>query len=59
MMLRHGLDRPDDAERVEAAVDSVLESGLRTVDLAAAGESTVGTIEMTDAVLAEMAGKVP
>jgi 3-isopropylmalate dehydrogenase len=59
MMLRHGLDRPDDAERVEAAVDSVLESGLRTADLAAAGESTVGTTEMTDAVLAEMAGKVP
>jgi 3-isopropylmalate dehydrogenase len=59
MMLRHGLDRPDDAERVEAAVDSVLESGLRTADLAAAGEGTVGTTEMTDAVLAEMAGKVP
>jgi 3-isopropylmalate dehydrogenase len=59
MMLRHGLDRPDDAERVEVAVDSVLESGLRTADLAAAGESTVGTTEMTDAVLAEMAGKVP
>jgi 3-isopropylmalate dehydrogenase len=59
MMLRHGLDRADDAERVEAAVDSVLERGLRTADLAVAAESTVGTTEMTDAVLAEMAGKVP
>ena len=34
MMLRHGLDRPDDAARIEAAVDAVLERGLRTPDLA-------------------------
>ena len=54
MMLRHGLDRPDDADRVEAAVDAVLERGLRTPDLAAAGEEAVGTAEMTDAVLAEL-----
>jgi 3-isopropylmalate dehydrogenase len=59
MMLRHGLDRADEAERVETAVDAVLERGLRTADLAAAGESTVGTNEMTDAVIAELAGKVP
>jgi 3-isopropylmalate dehydrogenase len=52
MMLRHGLGRPDEAERVEAAVDAVLEQGLRTPDLAAGGESTVGTDEMTAAVLA-------
>ena len=54
MMLRHGLDRPGDAEQIEAAVDAVLESGLRTADLAAAGESTVGTSEITDAVLTQM-----
>ena len=35
MMLRHGLGRPDDAARIEAAVDAVLERGLRTPDLAA------------------------
>jgi 3-isopropylmalate dehydrogenase len=52
MMLRHGLDRPADAERIEAAVDAVLERGLRTPDLAVAGEATVGTDEMTEAVLA-------
>jgi 3-isopropylmalate dehydrogenase len=52
MMLRHGLARPGDAGRIEAAVDAVLERGLRTPDLAAAGEATVGTDEMTDAVLA-------
>jgi 3-isopropylmalate dehydrogenase len=52
MMLRHGLDRPDDAERIEAAVDAVLERGLRTPDLAGEADQTVGTDEMTDAVLA-------
>src|SRR5262245_339783 len=54
MMLRHGLDRADAAERIEAAVDSVLERGLRTPDLAMKGERTVGTAEITDAVLTEM-----
>ena len=54
MMLRHGLGRADDAARVEAAVDAVLERGLRTPDLAGAGETAVGTSEMTDAVLGEL-----
>jgi 3-isopropylmalate dehydrogenase len=54
MMLRHGLGRAEDAARVEVAVDAVLERGLRTPDLAGSGEATVGTSEMTDAVLAEL-----
>ncbi len=54
MMLRHGLQRTDDAERIEAVVDAVLSRGLRTADLAAAGAETVGTAEMTDAVLGEL-----
>jgi 3-isopropylmalate dehydrogenase len=57
MMLRHGLDRPDDATAVESAVDRVLDGGLRTADLAAAGEPSVGTLEITDAVLAELGGQ--
>jgi 3-isopropylmalate dehydrogenase len=52
MLLRHGLERPEDAERIEAAVDAVLERGLRTPDLAR--EDTIGTAEMTQAVLAEL-----
>jgi 3-isopropylmalate dehydrogenase len=52
MMLRHGLDRPADAERIEAAVESALAHGLRTADLAGAGEDPVGTEEMTEAVIA-------
>jgi 3-isopropylmalate dehydrogenase len=66
MMLRHGLDRPADAARIEAAVDAVLERGLRTPDLLAGTvgpaplaenptpETEVGTAEMTEAVLAEL-----
>ncbi|MEX2108363.1 MAG: 3-isopropylmalate dehydrogenase [Solirubrobacterales bacterium] len=54
MMLRHGLGRPEDAVRIEAAVDAVLDRGLRTQDLAVAGEATVGTDEMAAAVLSEL-----
>jgi 3-isopropylmalate dehydrogenase len=54
MMLRHGLNRPDDAERIESAVDAVLDQGLRTPDLKAAEEPAIGTAQMTDAVLAEL-----
>jgi 3-isopropylmalate dehydrogenase len=55
MLLRHGLDRETEAARLEAAVDRVLEEGLRTPDLAG-GEGTreVGTDKMTKAVLAAL-----
>lgn len=67
MMMRHGFDRHDDAVRIEAAVDSVLERGLRTPDLASGTvaqaplpevprEVEVGSEEMTDAVLVALAG---
>jgi len=52
LLLRHGLDLPDQADRVERAVDAVLSDGLRTPDLAGgAGTREVGTEEMTAAVL--------
>jgi 3-isopropylmalate dehydrogenase len=54
MMLRHGLDRADDAARIEFAVDAVLNRGLRTPDLAGEGETGVGTEEMTDAVISSL-----
>jgi len=54
MMLRHGLDRADDAARIESAVDAVLDRGLRTPDLAGEGETAVGTDAVTEAVLAEL-----
>jgi 3-isopropylmalate dehydrogenase len=65
MMLRHGLGRPDEAARIEAAVDAVLEQGLRTPDLAGPTVSPpmvdvpaqveVGTAEITAAVLEALA----
>jgi 3-isopropylmalate dehydrogenase len=59
MMLRDGLDRPDDAAAVERAVEDALARGLRTPDLAAGDETDyiveVGTEEMTDAVLEALA----
>jgi 3-isopropylmalate dehydrogenase len=54
MMLRHGLDRPEDASRIESAVDAALEQGLRTPDLAGEGEPSAGTAEITEAVLAAL-----
>ncbi len=56
MMLRYGLALPAEADRIEAAVDAVLASGLRTPDLfsGADGERESGTEAVTAAVLAEL-----
>jgi len=54
LMLRHGLDLTAEADAIDAAVDAVLESGLRTPDLAGADEQTAGTEEMTEAVLSRL-----
>jgi len=51
MMLRYSLDAPAHAERIEQAVAAVLDQGLRTADIAAAGTQTVGTAQMGDAVV--------
>jgi 3-isopropylmalate dehydrogenase len=63
MMLRDGLGRGEEATRIEAAVDAVLERGLRTPDLASGTVAQaplmgdvptvveVGTAEMTQAVI--------
>jgi 3-isopropylmalate dehydrogenase len=54
LMLRYSFGREEAAQRIEAAVGKVLESGLRTPDIAGAGEATVGTIEMAEAVRAAL-----
>ncbi|MDH3637707.1 MAG: 3-isopropylmalate dehydrogenase [Gammaproteobacteria bacterium] len=51
MMLRYSLDQPDLAERVQTAVHTVLERGLRTRDLGGSPESAVGTRGMGAAVI--------
>jgi 3-isopropylmalate dehydrogenase len=51
MCLRYSLDMPAIADRIENAVQDVLSSGIRTGDIAAPGEKTVGTAAMGAAVL--------
>ena len=50
MMLRHSLDDPATADRIEAAVEKALDDGFRTGDIAEEGCKTVSTSEMGDAV---------
>ena len=52
MMLRFSLNQETAAQRIEAAVKSVLAKGLRTTDIYSAGTTKVGTKEMGDAVVA-------
>ncbi len=56
LLLRHGLDRNEEALAVEAAVEKALETGLRTPDLSsgADNERPAGTAEMTEAVIAAL-----
>ena len=55
MMLRYSFGNAEVADRIEAAVGQVLDQGLRTPDIAAEGQATVGTVEMGDAVVAALA----
>ncbi len=51
MMLRYGLNQPQAAQRIEQAVLTVLDQGLRTADLAAPGTPAIGCRAMGDALL--------
>jgi 3-isopropylmalate dehydrogenase len=55
MALRHSLGMAAEAEAVETAVDTVLDAGLRTKDIAAGGEF-LGTAAMGGAVAETVAG---
>lgn len=54
LMLRYTFGMEEEAARIEAAVEKVLEQGYRTGDLAQPGDKVVGTVEMGDAVLAAL-----
>ena len=54
MMLRHGLGRPDDAARIEAAVDAALDAASAPRTWRGRGSPPVGTAEVTEALLAEL-----
>ena len=54
MMLRYSLDDTANAERIEKAVNTVLDQGLRTADIYSDGMKQVSTSEMGDAVVAAL-----
>ena len=54
MMLRYSFGEAIRADRIEAAVGTVLDQGLRTADIAADGQAVVGTADMGDAVVAAL-----
>jgi 3-isopropylmalate dehydrogenase len=53
MLLRHSLELEDEAAAIEAAVNSVLDEGYRTKDIAGGGQS-IGTAEMGQRVVAAL-----
>ena len=56
LMLRISLGAEEAAAAVERAVADALQAGVRTADIAAAGQEAVGTSEMGDAVAARILG---
>ncbi|MDC0033607.1 3-isopropylmalate dehydrogenase [Alphaproteobacteria bacterium] len=54
MMLRYSFDMEEDANLVEAAVEAVLDAGLRTSDIMSDGKIQVLTTQMGEAVVAEL-----
>ncbi|TDJ44864.1 MAG: 3-isopropylmalate dehydrogenase [Gammaproteobacteria bacterium] len=55
MLFRHSLGLEEEATAIETAVTRVLSDGLRTSDIAGAGEGCVGTVAMGDAIAAALA----
>jgi len=51
MMLRFSLSQEPAAQRIEAAVQAVLQQGLRTADIYSEGTTRVSTVEMGNAVV--------
>ncbi|SIQ85500.1 3-isopropylmalate dehydrogenase [Rhizobium sp. RU20A] len=52
MCLRYSFNLVDEADKLEAAIADVLNSGVRTADIMAEGARKVGTVEMGDTILA-------
>ena len=54
MMLRYSFDLQEEAEAIEKAVEDTLLAGVRTADIAASGEDSVNTAQMTEAILSRI-----
>lgn len=55
MMLRHSLGLEKEAAAIEAAVDTVLDAGHRTADIARPGEVTLSTAAITGKLIEQLA----
>jgi 3-isopropylmalate dehydrogenase len=54
MALRYSFNMGKEADLIERAIAAALDKGIRTADIAAKGQKSVGTSEMGDAIIAEM-----
>jgi len=54
MMLRYSFGMTKEADMIEKAIAAALDRGLRTADIKGKAASSVGTREMSDAILAEL-----
>ena len=54
MLLRHSLGLEEEAAAVEKAIADAIAAGAQTGDIAAGDQSSLSTIEMTDAILAAL-----
>jgi 3-isopropylmalate dehydrogenase len=56
MMLRYSLDQVELADKIDGAVNTVLDQGYRTADIAAEGDNVVGTSKIGDLVVEALQG---
>ncbi len=54
MALRYSFQKIAEADMVEKAISNALDKGLRTKDIAKEGEATITTVQMGDAIVAEL-----
>ena len=54
MCLEYSFGVPEAARGLESAINAVLDRGIRTPDIAVEGTAPVGTVEIADAILAEL-----
>jgi 3-isopropylmalate dehydrogenase len=55
MALRYSFDMGKEADLIDKAIAATLDKGLRTADIKSDGTTLIGTSQMGDAIIAEMA----
>jgi 3-isopropylmalate dehydrogenase len=55
MALRYSFNMGKEADLIEQAIAAALDKGLRTADIKSEGSTAIGTSQMGDAIIAEVA----